>query len=136
MSALRAKQVFSSNTNRVLPTIGLSTGFFVVNSSIPSWLRWIKYLAYPNLCYSILASNEFTDIRFTCPYFEQTGVWDPAQCGKYDGNTILVYQLDLRINDYPRTCPFSFQISFYFVITCKRFVFLIHNRFNRNNSPN
>ncbi|KAF9325719.1 hypothetical protein BG006_010817, partial [Podila minutissima] len=81
-------------------------------TSIPSWLRWIKYLAYPNLCYSILASNEFTDIRFTCPYFEQTGVWDPVQCGKYDGNTILVYQLDLKINDYP--LPISYM-AFYFI---------------------
>ncbi|KAG0349768.1 hypothetical protein BG005_010705 [Podila minutissima] len=106
---------FSSTSlvaNAIFAFFGLSTGFFVVNSSIPSWLRWIKYLAYPNLCYSILASNEFTDIRFTCPYFEQTGVWDPAQCGKYDGNTILVYQLDLRINDYP--LPISYM-AFYFI---------------------
>ncbi|KAG0031880.1 hypothetical protein BGZ81_000393 [Podila clonocystis] len=106
---------FSSTSlvaNAIFAFFGLSTGFFVVNSSIPIWLRWIKYLAYPNLCYSILASNEFTDIRFTCPYFDQTGVWDPVQCGKYDGNTILVYQLDLRINDYP--LPIGYM-AFYFV---------------------
>lgn len=81
--------------------IGLSTGFFVVTSSIPVWLRWIKYLAYPNLCYSILASNEFTDNRFACPYYEQTGIWDPVQCGKYDGNIILVSQLGLKTNYFP-----------------------------------
>ncbi|KAF8935246.1 hypothetical protein BGZ52_000404 [Haplosporangium bisporale] len=98
--------------NAIFAFFGLSTGFFVVISSIPVWLRWIKYLAYPNLCYSILASNEFTDNRFACPYYEQTGVWDPVQCGKYDGNIILVSQLGLKTNYFPN--PIAYMACYFF----------------------
>lgn len=91
---------------------GLSTGFFIVTSSIPVWLRWIKYLAYPNTCYSILASNEFTDNRFACPSFAAEGVWDPIKCARWDGNAILVGQLDLKPHHYPG--PLIYMV-YYFV---------------------
>ncbi|KAF9179974.1 hypothetical protein BGZ50_006555 [Haplosporangium sp. Z 11] len=80
---------------------GLSTGFFIVTSSIPVWLRWIKYLSYPNVCYTILASNEFTDNRYACPYVGADGAWDPIQCAPWDGNAILIGQLDLEPNHFP-----------------------------------
>lgn len=93
-------------------TLGLSTGFFIVTSSIPVWLRWIKYLAYPNLCYSILASNELTDRLFTCPYIGPDGGRDPLMCGPYDGNNVLLNQLDLKTNYYPDPIV---QLVYYFL---------------------
>ncbi|KAF9307888.1 hypothetical protein BG003_011923 [Podila horticola] len=104
--------ILFSAPHNILYSVGLSTGFFEVTISIPVWLRWIKYLAYPNLCYSILASNEFTDNRFSCPYYEQTGVWDPIRCAKYDGNIILVKQLGLKTNYFPD--PIAYMACYFF----------------------
>ncbi|KFH73647.1 hypothetical protein MVEG_00861 [Podila verticillata NRRL 6337] len=98
--------------NMMFALFGLSTGFFVVTSSIPAWLRWIKYIAYPSICYSILASNELTDNRFNCPHYERTGVWDLVQCAKYDGNIILVEQLGLKPNYFPG--PIAYMACYFF----------------------
>ncbi|KAF9982157.1 hypothetical protein BGZ75_006472 [Mortierella antarctica] len=87
--------------NAIFAFYGLATGFFVVTSSIPVWLRWIKYLAYTSTCYKILASNEFTDNRFGCPYVGADGSWDPVKCAPWDGNAILVGQLDVEVNYFP-----------------------------------
>ncbi|KAF9211925.1 hypothetical protein BGZ59_007441 [Podila verticillata] len=87
-----------------------STSQFV--TSIPAWLRWIKYIAYPSICYSILASNELTDNRFNCPHYERTGVWDLVQCAKYDGNIILVEQLGLKPNYFPG--PIAYMACYFF----------------------
>ncbi|KAI8599654.1 P-loop containing nucleoside triphosphate hydrolase protein [Dissophora ornata] len=87
--------------NAIFAFFGLSTGFFIVTSSIPVWLRWIKYLAYPNVCYNILASNEFTDNQFACPYVGADGTWDPIKCAPWDGNSILIGQLDIQPHHYP-----------------------------------
>lgn len=87
--------------NAIFAFFGLSTGFFIVTSKIPVWLRWIRYLAYPNICYSILASNEFTDHRFACPNLGADGSWDDIKCAPWDGNSILVGQLDLKTKYYP-----------------------------------
>ncbi|KAF9275258.1 hypothetical protein BGZ88_002444 [Linnemannia elongata] len=81
--------------NAIFIFFDLSTGFFIVNDSIPSWLRWIKYLAYPHACYSILTINEFTDNRFDCPYARLNGSWDSNMCAPWDGNLILKNQLDI-----------------------------------------
>ncbi|KAK5799460.1 P-loop containing nucleoside triphosphate hydrolase protein [Linnemannia elongata] len=81
--------------NAIFIFFDLSTGFFIVNDSIPSWLRWIKYLAYPHACYSILTINEFTDNRFNCPYARLNGSWDSNMCAPWDGNLILKNQLDI-----------------------------------------
>ncbi|KAG0371250.1 hypothetical protein BGZ54_008254 [Gamsiella multidivaricata] len=96
----------------ILYPVGLSTGFFIVTSSIPVWLRWIKYLAYPNLCYSILASNEFTDNRFGCPYAGADGAWDPVRCAPWDGNAILTEQLDIKTHYYPE--PIAKLLCYFF----------------------
>jgi hypothetical protein len=87
--------------NAIFAFFGLSTGFFIVTSQIPVWLRWIKYLAYPNLGYSILASNEFTNNVYACPYLTADGSRNATACAAYDGNTILVGQLGLKMNYYP-----------------------------------
>ncbi|KAI7822566.1 P-loop containing nucleoside triphosphate hydrolase protein [Gamsiella multidivaricata] len=98
--------------NAIFAFFGLSTGFFIVTSSIPVWLRWIKYLAYPNLCYSILASNEFTDNRFGCPYAGADGAWDPVRCAPWDGNAILTEQLDIKTHYYPE--PIAKLLCYFF----------------------
>ncbi|KAF9332480.1 hypothetical protein BGZ91_011691 [Linnemannia elongata] len=111
-SIVRGFSSASLFANAIFAFFGLSTGFFIVTSSIPVWLRWIKYLAYPNLCYSVLASNEFTDRLFTCPYVTPTGARDPLMCGPYDGNNVLLNQLDLKTNYYPGPIV---QLVYYFI---------------------
>ncbi|KAG0044646.1 hypothetical protein BGZ83_010116 [Gryganskiella cystojenkinii] len=100
--------------NTIWAFFGLSTGFFVVTSSIPVWLRWITYLAYPNLGYSILASNEFTNHRFECPADRllPDGSWDPIKCAAWDGNLILTGQLDIKTSYYPN--PIGFMAYYFF----------------------
>ncbi|KAF9394137.1 hypothetical protein BGX21_010470 [Mortierella sp. AD011] len=98
-SVVRGFSTASLLGNAIFAFFGLTTGYFIVTSSIPVWLRWIKYIAYPNVGYAILASNEYTDQRFGCPY-AVNGTWDPVACAPYDGNSILA-QLDLKPNHYP-----------------------------------
>ncbi|KAF9907528.1 hypothetical protein EC991_010824 [Linnemannia zychae] len=100
-SIVRGFSSASLFANAIFAFFGLSTGFFVVTSSIPVWLRWIRYLAYPNLCYSILASNELTDKIFACPYVGPDGARDELLCAPYNGNNVLVNQLDLKTNYFP-----------------------------------
>ncbi|KAG0204964.1 hypothetical protein BGX28_003265 [Mortierella sp. GBA30] len=103
--------LYSAPPNILYP-IRLATGYFIVTSSIPIWLRWMKYLAYANACYQILASNEFTDQRFDCPYVGVDGVWDPVKCAPWDGNSILVGQLDAKVNYFPGPIV---QLVYYFI---------------------
>ncbi|KAF9963763.1 hypothetical protein BGZ65_012246, partial [Modicella reniformis] len=111
-SVVRGFSTASLFGNAIFAFFGLSTGFFIVTSSIPVWLRWIKYLAYPNICYTILASNEFTDNRFACPYVGADGYWDPVKCAPWDGNAILVGQLDIKTHHYPD--PLVYMV-YYFI---------------------
>ncbi|KAF9586293.1 hypothetical protein BGW38_007304 [Lunasporangiospora selenospora] len=111
-SVVRGFSSASMLGNAIFAFFGLSTGFFVVVSDIPEWLRWIRYFAYTNLCYSILASNEFTDHRFACPYTDAGGNWDSVRCAPYDGNAILVGQLDLKVGYYPE--PLLYMLAYFF----------------------
>ncbi|KAG0221326.1 hypothetical protein BGW41_006854, partial [Actinomortierella wolfii] len=97
--------------NAIFAFFGLSTGFFVVTSQIPVWLRWISYLAYPNMGYSILTSNELTDNRFGCPFVGPGMEWDPVRCAPWDGNSVLVGQLDLKVKYYPK--PIAYMLCYY-----------------------
>ncbi|KAK3838142.1 MAG: P-loop containing nucleoside triphosphate hydrolase protein [Linnemannia gamsii] len=100
-SVVRGFSSASLFANAIFAFFGLSTGFFIVTSSIPVWLRWIKYLAYPNLCFSILASNELTDRVFDCPFVGPNGARDELLCAPYNGNNVLLNQLDLKTNYFP-----------------------------------
>ena len=40
-------------------------GFFVQPSSIPVWLRWIRYVTYMRWSYVALVRNEYDDRTFT-----------------------------------------------------------------------
>ncbi|KAK3824747.1 MAG: P-loop containing nucleoside triphosphate hydrolase protein [Benniella sp.] len=60
----------------------LSTGFLIVPSSIPPWLQWVQYIAYPSTFYKVLVSNEFTDNYFACPYVGTDGSWDTVKCSR------------------------------------------------------
>ncbi|KAF9124460.1 hypothetical protein BGW39_008196 [Mortierella sp. 14UC] len=111
-SVVRGFSSASLFANAIFAFFGLSTGFFIVTSSIPVWLRWIKYLAYPNLCYSILASNELTDNIFTCPYVGPNGARDELLCAPYNGNNVLVNQLDLKTDYFPG--PIVYLVYYFF----------------------
>ncbi|KAG0293756.1 hypothetical protein BGZ96_002339 [Linnemannia gamsii] len=80
-------------------------------TSIPAWLRWIKYLAYTNLGYTILASNEFTDRVFACPHVGPNGRADLLKCAPYKGNIVLLYQLDVKTDLFPG--PIA-RLAYYF----------------------
>ncbi|KAG0023705.1 hypothetical protein BGZ82_010672, partial [Podila clonocystis] len=78
---------------------------------LPHLVSGILFSAPPNILYAVV-SNEFTDNRFSCPYYEQTGVWDPVRCAKYDGNIILVNQLGLKTNYFPD--PIAYMACYIF----------------------
>ncbi|KAG0196351.1 hypothetical protein BGX28_010261, partial [Mortierella sp. GBA30] len=96
----------------IMDAVALAAGFFITSSSIPALLRWIQYPAYLNACYHILASNEFTDHRFDCPYMSANGMWDPVKCAPWDGNAILVGQLDVKVKYFPGPIV---QMVYYFI---------------------
>lgn len=115
----------------------LSTGFFIVNDSIPSWLRWIKYLAYPHACYSILTINEFTDNRFNCPYARLNGSWDSNMCAPWDGNLILKNQLDIDSHYFQGNFRNFVCISIFSrIILSEALKFTIFSIFDRPNHSN
>ncbi|KAF9922406.1 hypothetical protein FBU30_007461 [Linnemannia zychae] len=111
-SIVRGFSSASLFANAIFAFFGLSTGFFIVTSSIPFWLRWFKYLAYTNLSYAILASNEFTDRLIPCPFVGPDGTRDQLRCAPYDGNNILVHQLDVKTHYYPG--PIVYMV-YYFI---------------------
>ncbi|KAF9435714.1 hypothetical protein BGZ76_005679 [Entomortierella beljakovae] len=96
-------------------------------TSIPGWLRWIKYIAYPNLGYAILASNEFTDNRYDCP-FAVNDTWDPIKCAPWDGNQILINQLDVKVDHYPK--PIAEFLYYIFGFLFVAWIFLVVNVVN------
>ncbi|KAF9159252.1 hypothetical protein DFQ26_006751 [Actinomortierella ambigua] len=110
-STVRGFSSASLLANAIFAFFGLSTGFFVVTSKIPVWLRWLRYVAYPNTAYAILTSNELTDHRFDCPYVGPGGEWDLVRCAPWDGNAVLVGQLDLEVGYYPK--PIAYMLCYY-----------------------
>ena len=81
-----------ANTNFTFITI--ASGFLVVTSDIPIYLRWVKHISYIQYAYRILMSNEFSDRVFAgCPYPIE------SDCSQYNGNDILSTQ-SVRVNEY------------------------------------
>ncbi|KAG0380699.1 hypothetical protein BGX24_006032 [Mortierella sp. AD032] len=83
---------------------------------IPRGIRWIEYLSYHRIAYQTWISLEFTDRRFDCPFHlsPSTGLitstssnhgsldlWDPVRCVPWEGNTILVDQLQGKLHACP-----------------------------------
>ncbi|KIY47464.1 P-loop containing nucleoside triphosphate hydrolase protein [Fistulina hepatica ATCC 64428] len=66
--------------------ITFSCGFFVVTSTIPVYVRWIRSISFMYYAFGALVSNEFTGRFYDCPYGD--AATDP-QCLQYQGNWIL-----------------------------------------------
>lgn len=60
-------------------------GYFVNASTMPVYVRWIKYICYFWYAFGALTSNQYTNWEGDCPYDE------PSQCVEYSGK----YQLDV-----------------------------------------
>ncbi|KAK3843317.1 MAG: P-loop containing nucleoside triphosphate hydrolase protein [Linnemannia gamsii] len=94
----------------------MTSGFIIPTNQIPRGIRWIEYLSYHRIAYQTWISLEFTDRRFDCPFHlsPPTGLitstssnhgslnlWDPVRCVPWEGNTILVDQLQGKLHAYP-----------------------------------
>lgn len=91
--------------------ISMSCGFYVQASTIPVYVRWMKYICYIWYSFGAVASNELTDAFYDCPL---PGGRDNPACTEYDGNYVL------RTLDFPRnwrTVPavvnLGFAVGFY-----------------------
>lgn len=60
-------------------------GYFVNASTMPVYVRWIKYICYFWYGFGALTANQFADWEGDCPYDNE------AECAEYTGN----YQLDV-----------------------------------------
>ncbi|KAI9850392.1 MAG: hypothetical protein M1838_005725 [Thelocarpon superellum] len=61
-------------------------GFYVQTSTIPVYMRWLKYICYVYYAFGAFAANEFTDQFYDCP--DPGGEANPA-CKEYAGDFIL-----------------------------------------------
>ncbi|KAL7274936.1 hypothetical protein RUND412_002141 [Rhizina undulata] len=61
-------------------------GFFIQASTMPVYVRWMKYVSYNWFAFGALVSNEFTDNFYSCPL--EGGRNNPA-CLEYEGNFVL-----------------------------------------------
>eukprot|EP00005_Dracoamoeba_jomungandri_P007043 CAMPEP_0174274676 /NCGR_PEP_ID=MMETSP0439-20130205/58844_1 /TAXON_ID=0 /ORGANISM="Stereomyxa ramosa, Strain Chinc5" /LENGTH=696 /DNA_ID=CAMNT_0015366603 /DNA_START=54 /DNA_END=2144 /DNA_ORIENTATION=- len=79
----------------ILPLLLLG-GFFLNLDSIPSWLRWAKWLTYYRFGYEIVILNEFRGLTFTCSDSERAA---SGECPLADGAEVI----DILGMDNPET---------------------------------
>ncbi|KAF9120195.1 hypothetical protein BGW39_011589 [Mortierella sp. 14UC] len=93
----------------------MTNGFIIPTNQIPKSIRWIETLSYHRIAYQTWISLEFTDRRFDCPFHlshpaipttssNNNGpwdLWDPVYCKPWEGNTILMDQLQGKPYEYP-----------------------------------
>merc|ERR1711879_900327 len=71
----------------------LSCGFLINPSTFPFYIEWISYTSPLLYAFAGLASNQYTDLEFPCPFPDS----DP-RCTLYNGNYVLE-GLHLKIED-------------------------------------
>lgn len=82
--------------------LGLVSGFLVNFSTIPIYLKWIRFISFENYAYQILMLNEFKNRIFpSCPLDQQN---TPGACDLYIGNSILGMQ-GVNLNDDAKAWP-------------------------------
>lgn len=59
------------------------SGYFLNESSIPIWVRWLKYISFIRYTFQALAVNEFRGAKFSCH-----GTDDEGACVR-NGNIVL-----------------------------------------------
>ncbi|KAI9806378.1 MAG: hypothetical protein M1825_006493 [Sarcosagium campestre] len=89
----------------------LACGFFVQTTTIPVYVRWLKWVAYVWYAFGALCTNEFGGQFYSCPY--PGGESDPV-CKEYTGAFILE---SLSIPDdwivRPVCVCLAFAVAFY-----------------------
>jgi hypothetical protein len=109
-----------ANTNFTFITI--VSGFLVVTSDIPVYIRWVKHISYIQYAYRILMSNEFTNRVFPgCPSRNE------ADCSQYIGNDILSTQA-VDENEY-KSVTWLFIFAIWAVYYAVAFLCLHYIRF-------
>ncbi|KAI9841668.1 MAG: hypothetical protein M1837_000462 [Sclerophora amabilis] len=89
----------------------LACGYFVQTSTIPVYVRWLKWTAYVFYAFGALCANEFTGHVYDCP--SQDGENDPA-CKEYTGAFImdsLAFPQDWLV--IPICACLAFAVAFY-----------------------
>lgn len=59
------------------------SGYFLNESSIPIWVRWLKYISFIRYTFQGLSVNEFRGAKFNCH-----GTDDEGECVR-NGNIVL-----------------------------------------------
>ncbi|OAR01316.1 hypothetical protein LLEC1_03743 [Akanthomyces lecanii] len=72
--------------NLVYTIQSIACGMFVQSSSIPVYIRWIKWAAYNFYAFSAYCANEFQGNFYDCPY---PGGKDNPACEQYTGKYIM-----------------------------------------------
>ncbi|ATY65700.1 ABC efflux transporter [Cordyceps militaris] len=72
--------------NLVYTIQSIACGMFVQSSSIPVYVRWIKWTAYNFYAFSAYCANEFQGSFYDCPY---PGGRDNPACEQYTGKYIM-----------------------------------------------
>ncbi len=89
----RSFAVASLLSNLYFTITSLSSGFFVTKDNIPVFLTWGPYISPTYLSFVAVASAEFSDVKYNCPFTTE------AECLPYTGNYVLS-QLDLTPHTY------------------------------------
>ncbi|EJP61762.1 ABC transporter [Beauveria bassiana ARSEF 2860] len=86
VTAVRHFPGASLMANLIYTIQSIACGMFVQSSSIPVYVRWIKWAAYNFYAFSAYCANEFQGNFYNCPY---PGGRDNPACEQYTGNYIM-----------------------------------------------
>ncbi|TQV92919.1 ABC transporter [Cordyceps javanica] len=86
VTAVRHFPGASLMANLVYTIQSIACGMFVQSSSIPVYVRWIKWAAYNFYAFSAYCANEFQGSFYDCPY---SGGRDNPACEQYTGRYIM-----------------------------------------------
>ncbi|KAF9905785.1 hypothetical protein EC991_001323 [Linnemannia zychae] len=118
------RAAFLSATLFMLSSI--TNGFIVPTNQIPKGVRWLMTVSYHRIAYQTWISLEFTDRRFDCPFrlspsintiagsnnSSSLDLWDPVNCKPWEGNAVLVEQLQGQLYKNPNRLIYF--AAFYF----------------------
>ncbi|OAA57750.1 ABC efflux transporter [Cordyceps fumosorosea ARSEF 2679] len=86
VTAVRHFPGASLMANLVYTIQSIACGMFVQSSSIPVYVRWIKWTAYNFYAFSAYCANEFQGSFYDCPF---PGGRDNPACQQYTGQYIM-----------------------------------------------
>ncbi|KAM3511880.1 hypothetical protein MY11210_004498 [Beauveria gryllotalpidicola] len=86
VTAVRHFPGASLMANLIYTIQSIACGMFVQSSSIPVYVRWMKWAAYNFYAFSAYCANEFQGSFYNCPY---PGGRDNPACEQYTGKYIM-----------------------------------------------